>query len=355
MQIKLLSTHREATWSGGITKEIEIYPKTSSYSERNFLWRLSSATVTDENSIFTELPAYDRFLMVQKGDVRLSIGDKEEIYLSEFECCEFDGGDTTNSQGKIIDYNLMIKKGNKGKLTFVQVSGNKKETNRVEVDEFDQYVEGYYISEGYAVINVNGQKTLMEEGNQLIITYLAGEEFDIEILGEAKIIRSDIAYNEEYQEQKVVKTKATYEDFICALKLSTTNFRGANFIFKSLKDEFRDKTLRKAIDKVERFYIPYIVFLLGVVLISFVGMGILETKVVIALLIVWMIADIFVVTPLIYLRFLPKPVKAHLKKYSEMTEIEIALAKEDGDENERVERILKKYKISGRNKYIDEE
>lgn len=37
-----------SAWSGGITKELYIYPEGSSYLSRNFKWRLSSAQVDKE-------------------------------------------------------------------------------------------------------------------------------------------------------------------------------------------------------------------------------------------------------------------------------------------------------------------
>ena len=43
-------------WSGGTTTQIAIFPSDTPYSTRDFLWRVSSAVVTDEKSIFTPPP-----------------------------------------------------------------------------------------------------------------------------------------------------------------------------------------------------------------------------------------------------------------------------------------------------------
>ena len=59
-------------WTGGQTKELAIYPPKSKYLDRNFIWRLSSATVETEESDFSKLPDYDRVLMVLEGEVVLS-------------------------------------------------------------------------------------------------------------------------------------------------------------------------------------------------------------------------------------------------------------------------------------------
>ena len=47
-------------WSGGATTQLAIAPKGAVYADRDFLWRLSSATVELDESDFTPLPAYDR-------------------------------------------------------------------------------------------------------------------------------------------------------------------------------------------------------------------------------------------------------------------------------------------------------
>ena len=64
MKIYPASTQKTAKWSGGLTTELFIYPEGSAYSERNFDFRLSTATVEIETSVFTPLPHVQRTLMV---------------------------------------------------------------------------------------------------------------------------------------------------------------------------------------------------------------------------------------------------------------------------------------------------
>lgn len=107
--------HREdysvTNWSGGTTTELAIAPRGSIYAERNFLWRLSSATVDVEESNFTALPDYNRIIMTLQGGIRLRHNGGEWISLPEFETHDFDGGDETVSVGKVVDFNLMLRKG----------------------------------------------------------------------------------------------------------------------------------------------------------------------------------------------------------------------------------------------------
>ncbi|MDO7205115.1 HutD family protein [Paraclostridium bifermentans] len=58
-------------WSGGITNQLYIYPENSSYENRNFKWRISSATVEAEESEFTKLPNIQRKIMVLDGGLLL--------------------------------------------------------------------------------------------------------------------------------------------------------------------------------------------------------------------------------------------------------------------------------------------
>ena len=51
-------------WSGGLTTQLGIAPASAVYADRDFLWRLSSATVEDAESDFTALPDYERLIQI---------------------------------------------------------------------------------------------------------------------------------------------------------------------------------------------------------------------------------------------------------------------------------------------------
>lgn len=71
--IRILSagSHQTSQWSGGSTTELFIYPPTAHYADRNFDFRISSASVTDEQSVFTALPSVSRTLMLLEGQMKL--------------------------------------------------------------------------------------------------------------------------------------------------------------------------------------------------------------------------------------------------------------------------------------------
>lgn len=60
-------------WSGGLTTQLGIAPAGAVYADRDFLWRLSSATVEDAESDFTALPTMSasfRHLRARSSSIR---------------------------------------------------------------------------------------------------------------------------------------------------------------------------------------------------------------------------------------------------------------------------------------------
>lgn len=98
-------------WSGGSTTQLAIAPKGAAYADRDFLWRVSSATVELDSSDFTPLPDYDRLISVLEGEMRLRHNGGAELTLAPYQVHRFDGGADTHSQGRCTDFNLMTRKG----------------------------------------------------------------------------------------------------------------------------------------------------------------------------------------------------------------------------------------------------
>ena len=66
-------------WAGGTTAQIAIAPEGALYSDRDFLWRVSSARVELEESVFTSLPDYHRWISTLAGGMVLSHQGGEKI------------------------------------------------------------------------------------------------------------------------------------------------------------------------------------------------------------------------------------------------------------------------------------
>ena len=99
------------TWSGGTTTQLLIAPAGADYAHRDFLWRVSSATVALEESDFTSLPDYRRLIATLQGDIVLTHNAGAPVTLRPCEVHAFDGGDRTKSVGCCRDFNLMLRKG----------------------------------------------------------------------------------------------------------------------------------------------------------------------------------------------------------------------------------------------------
>ena len=134
----------KSTWAGGTTTQLSIYPETAKYQERNFIWRLSTATVDEEKSEFTYLPDYNRILMILEGRLELNHNDKEIINLNAFDQNEFDGANHTLSFGKVVDFNLMMRKDQcTGKVKCINIEKN----DKVQLNE----VNGFYTYNNYTL------------------------------------------------------------------------------------------------------------------------------------------------------------------------------------------------------------
>ena len=146
--------------------------------------------------------------------------------------------------------------------------------------------------------------------------------------------------------------KATFDDFKACIYLANTQFRGAKYIFKSLKNQWFDEELTKGIRKMETLYIPFFITVLGFCVILGLGYGRLEGAVSwILALCGWLLADIFLVSPLLYFAVVPKPVRKHIKDVHNLTPYEQKIYEKEQNTNLRVERTLKKYKNTGKIRY----
>ncbi len=356
--------YKTGIWSGGTTTELGIYPNDAQYSERKFIWRLSSATVEIEESEFTPLPDYDRVLIVLNGEVVLVHKEIRVARLAQYEQDRFSGAYETKSFGKITDFNLMVKKGNQG---FAEAITLTNEHMSLKIDKFDEYKkmsQGLYCTEGFCVVSFNKQSFMLKAGELLVVTCEYGDIYEMGIMGEGKTIRTHVHFNEEkiciednnqQQDlaQQTVKSKITFEDIKLAAIVCWSNVRGGKYIFKSLKDTWYDQTMQKCMDRIERTFVTSLIGLIGIGVVGFNALKHLQSQYIAVAIGLWILIDLVVINPLIYLAILPKPIKSHIKRITELTENEKAEYDQKKAENKQVDKILKRYEITGRNKYTD--
>ncbi|MET1250181.1 HutD family protein [Sporolactobacillus sp. STCC-11] len=163
--LKRNGTYTKSVWGGGETTEIFIYPEKGDYRLRNFGFRISSATVTQAESLFSSLPGFYRYLMPLSGTIELNFdGSSTNKSLSPFEVADFDGGIATKSYGTCRDFNLMINKdqGWSGQIDLITEPSSKQE---------NKLFTGYFALEGKAKLEdaTEGLSLVLNQGDFLMI------------------------------------------------------------------------------------------------------------------------------------------------------------------------------------------
>ncbi|KUJ59569.1 hypothetical protein AR687_22370 [Flavobacteriaceae bacterium CRH] len=96
-----------AIWSGGLTYEYMIYPETARYGDRDFVFRISSATIEKVPSEFTKFKGYYRYLVMLDSSLHMEINKDKKVY-EKYEIIEFNSDDEVTSYTKGIDFNWMV-------------------------------------------------------------------------------------------------------------------------------------------------------------------------------------------------------------------------------------------------------
>lgn len=167
-------------WTSGTSTEIFIYPTNAYFAERNFLFRISTATVEAETSTFTFFEGITRHLMILKGELELVHEGRYTKRLQSYDQDTFSGEWDTHSKGKVTDFNLMLKKGATGSLMHYKMEADH---NKAFTATTDHYF--IFIDTGTATMNndtkVKAQDLLwIKNGSTLVIN--AQEPCDLIII-----------------------------------------------------------------------------------------------------------------------------------------------------------------------------
>ena len=108
-------------WAGGETTQLAIYPEDANLADRDFLWRISSATFTGTESTFSDFSGYQRYLLPIEGELSVSHKGLYSRELKKYEVEYFDGGWETSSKNSLDcrDYNFIVKSGYQAKLQIL--------------------------------------------------------------------------------------------------------------------------------------------------------------------------------------------------------------------------------------------
>lgn len=113
-------------WAGGETTQLTIYPEDAIFSERNFLFRISSATFTTTESKFSDFTGYQRYILPLEGRLSLRHEGLYNRSLGKYEVEYFDGSWSTFSENTLDcrDYNFIVKSGSLAKMQILNEGDN---------------------------------------------------------------------------------------------------------------------------------------------------------------------------------------------------------------------------------------
>ena len=175
-------------WAGGTTTQIAIAPSQALYADRDFLWRISSAAVELDESDFTPLGDYQRYITVLDGSMVLTHDGGTPIPLTPGDIHAFDGGSQTHSVGRCTDFNLMLRKGKcSGTLRSLRLSAGSTQTLTVPgMDSaliFCYTGSGCVCADGESVVIAPSETVVLETASAVTLT---AEEDAFFILAEVK-------------------------------------------------------------------------------------------------------------------------------------------------------------------------
>lgn len=168
MNIKIIRKKEQHTseWSGGTTTQLYIYPENSSYKDKSFDFRLSSAKLDVEESTFTKLEGVSRDIMVLEGEMKLSHQGRYTKTLKQFDTDQFEGQWDTTSKGKVTDFNLMTTEKSSGFISHTHLK-QKEKLNLISENQYNHIA--IYSHKGKFTIKYLKEEYHIEENDFAII------------------------------------------------------------------------------------------------------------------------------------------------------------------------------------------
>ena len=109
MLIRLIpkESYEVHSWAGGDTAEIFHYPADTSWQEKNFEIRISTANCRIDNMPYTDFTGWTRHITPLAGTLHIFHEGHHDKVLQPMEVDVFDGGWKTRSEGVVPDLNLL--------------------------------------------------------------------------------------------------------------------------------------------------------------------------------------------------------------------------------------------------------
>lgn len=145
---------------------------------------------------------------------------------------------------------------------------------------------------------------------------------------------------------QVPKAKATMADFILALKMSLgSNTVGwAQRSLKPNKGKWYMPALERKLLFLNKYFITLIVWLFGIIVCAaMLKVGLTTTQIFI-LMVAFSVVDVLLISPLIYLAVLPKPIAAYIKDVDDLTPEEMRAYEKQLKYDPRLEKLMYGYR-----------
>ena len=185
-------------WSGGTTTQVAIAPEGAVYADRDFLWRISSATVDLEESDFTALPDYHRWISTLKGSMKLQHESDAPIQLSPYEVHEFDGGIHTHSWGCCTDFNLMLRKGKcQGVIRSIRLTAGEMASVSPILSPSESFSSNtllVFCGEGNAAVTLDDETIRLESSQAVLLKHAADTVMTVAANAPSAFMVAEIQY-----------------------------------------------------------------------------------------------------------------------------------------------------------------
>ncbi len=191
MSINIVRKEEQHTreWSGGTTTQLYIFPKNSSYKDKTFSFRLSSAKINIEESTFTKLEGISRYIMILSGELELEHNNGQyRKTLKQFDTDQFLGDWDTKSKGKVIDFNLMTKGSTFGHIHHININPNKQYIIKHKTDY--NHIAIYSYKGSFNINYLENHFTIKE--NDFVIINHCTTDISIKTLNNCDLIISKI-------------------------------------------------------------------------------------------------------------------------------------------------------------------
>jgi environmental stress-induced protein Ves len=151
MQIHPFDHSKTVSWANGTSTELFVYPPDGNFQTRDFIFRISTATVEAEETTFSDFSGLTRILLPLKGKLTLVHEGRYTKELQPFEQDQFDGSWSTRSKGQVQDFNLIFNKQTSARVIHHHLSSG--EVNTLDVNNSRHFI---FVNDG--VFEVNGQR-----------------------------------------------------------------------------------------------------------------------------------------------------------------------------------------------------